>query len=343
MKRLRIGVVGCGQLARAAHIPLLDRNPSVELLGLCDAHASSIARCASLAPGAQHYESIDYLLGSHAVDAVVISLPSHLHADAAVAAFRHGAHVYLEKPVASSMGDARRIVEAWQQSDRVGMIGHNFRFNPLAQKLRNQVAAGLAGRITRIRTHYATPRPPSDSWRRARSTGGGALLDLAVHHIDFVRFVLDAEIASVSARIESRSTDHDFGALSVTTTSGANADIEVEFGDSFHDRIEVHGDRATLWIDRAHSVDVGRAAPGRIGTASIVRAHLPTPGRIAYWALRRRSPFHEPSYAIAMSAFIDAATRGTPATPDLMDGLAALAVIDAGERSSASGQPASVG
>ena len=340
LSKLRIGIIGCGQLARTAHIPLLDRNANVEIVGLCDASASTIASCAALAPNAERYTSVDELLDSHSVEAVVISLPSHLHTDAAIAAFRRGAHVYLEKPVASRMDDARRIVEAWRDSNRVGMIGQNFRFNPLAKKMKDTVASGAIGQVRSISTRYSTPRPPEESWRRSRETGGGALLDLAVHHIDFARFALNSEIASVSARIESRQSDHDYGALSLNFENGATATVDVAFGDSFQDRIEVRGDGGTLWIDRTHSVDVGRAAAtGRIGFVSIIRAHMPTLGRIRYWALRRQSPFHEPSYAIALSAFVQAAATGAHPSPDLNDGLAALAAVEAAEQSSSSGQP----
>jgi predicted dehydrogenase len=303
-----------------------------------------MASCVSLAPNARPYASVDELLDSHSVEAVVISLPSHLHTYAAIAAFRRGAHVYLEKPVASRMDDGRRIVEAWRDSNRIGMIGQNFRFNPLAKKMKDSIVSGSVGKVRSIVTKYSTPRPPQESWRRSRETGGGALLDLAVHHIDFARFALASEIATVSARIESRESDHDSGALSLTFENGATATIEVAFGESFQDRIEARGDAGTLWIDRTHSVDVGRAAAaGRIGLMSTVRAHLPTPGRIRYWALRRQSPFHEPSYAIALSAFVQAAASGAHPSPDLDDGLAALAAVEAAEKSSSSGQPVTMG
>ena len=90
LKKLRVGVVGCGQLARTAHIPLLERHPAVEIVGLCDPGSTAIDACASLAPDATRHDSIDALFDSHSIDAVVIALPSHLHTDAAIAAFRHG-------------------------------------------------------------------------------------------------------------------------------------------------------------------------------------------------------------------------------------------------------------
>ncbi|MEO8577292.1 MAG: Gfo/Idh/MocA family oxidoreductase [Gemmatimonadales bacterium] len=86
MTPLRVGIIGCGLLARVAHIPVLKRTPSVEIVGLCDSSSDALANCASLVPNALRFDSVDALINSHTVDAVVISLPSHLHTDAALTA-----------------------------------------------------------------------------------------------------------------------------------------------------------------------------------------------------------------------------------------------------------------
>ncbi|MEO8193581.1 MAG: Gfo/Idh/MocA family oxidoreductase [Gemmatimonadales bacterium] len=341
---MRIGVVGLGQLARTAHLPLLSRMPAVTVSAICDSDSEALRRSSLLAPDAVAFNRFSDLLDSHSVDAVVISLPSHLHADAAVAAFGAGVHVYLEKPIASKIPDARRILNSWIESGKVGMIGHNYRFHPLVTKLRRQIRAGVIGRPTSAHTRFATPAPRRDSWRSTRESGGGALLDLAVHHVDLLRFLLDTEIASASARIESRQTEHDAATLRLTTVSGVSADVDVAFGESFKDRLEVRGETGTLWIDLAHSVDVGTGRfDGRIGLTSRISAYLPTPRRVLYFASRHRSPSHEPSFELALSAFVEAAASGEGRKPDLHDGFAALAVIDAAERSALSGQPVSVG
>jgi predicted dehydrogenase len=220
------------------------------------------------------------------------------------------------------------------------MIGHNYRFNPLVMKMKRLLVSGKIGKPVSLSTRFAIPSVPADSWRTSRSSGGGALLDLAVHHVDLARFLLDAEPHSVTARIETRRTEHDFAHLMMHTNKGTTAEITVVFGEPFEDRIHLVGDEGALWMDRAHSPDVAFAAKGKaLGPMSKVRAHIPSPESIAYIASRRRSPFREPSFEVALSAFVQAASGNISCKPDLDDGLAALIAVDAAERSAASGQP----
>lgn len=340
---VRIGVIGCGELAQVGHIPNLLRIQGAKITALCDSDPVACRAASALAPSAAIFADAGDLIGSGSADALIISLPSHVHADAAVAGFRAGVHIYLEKPIASRLDDARRIVDAWRESDRVGMIGHSYRFNPLVRRLRHLIASGSIGAVTSVRTTYVTPAPPSGSWRRSQASGGGALLDLGVHHVDLLRFVLDCDVESVSAQIESSFSDHDFAILKVWTTTSVAAEINVSFGTGFRDRVEFYGETGVLWIDRAHAVDVGQSpTPGKIGMLSKIGAVLPSRARLAYRASRRRSTFHEPSFALAMAAFIQAAATGMATKPDLDDGLASLAVVDAAERSSALGKPVQV-
>src|SRR5205085_8530794 len=79
------------------------------------------------------------------LDAVVICAPPHLHAPAATAAFDAGLHVYLEKPIALSVDEGERLVEAWRRARRIGMIGFNFRFHPQVLRIRDRLRDGAIG------------------------------------------------------------------------------------------------------------------------------------------------------------------------------------------------------
>ena len=331
---LRIGVIGCGRLARLAHVPLLARTPGAKITALCDTDPASTQSCAVYAPAAQQFTESADLINSGLVDAVVIPLPSHLHVNSAVAAFSAGKHVYLEKPIASYLDEADEIILAWKASGKTGMIGQNYRYNPLIVKLKRQYESGRIAKLTNVRTRFAIPHLPPGNWRAARASGGGALLDLAVHHIDLIRFVTGMEITSVSAAIESRYSDDDIGRLDMELERGVTAHTEVIFGEEFEDRFEVTGERGTLWVERSQSFDVGfRSLSGQNAIVSKILAATPTPYKAAYFLAKRKSPLNEPSFALALAAFVRAATNGTPATPDLNDGLAALEVVDAAERS----------
>lgn len=335
---MRIGIIGCGRLARLAHVPLLARNPGATITALCDTDTNALRTCAIHASTAQQFASSNELIDSGLVDGVVIAMPSHLHVQSAVRAFEARKHVYLEKPIASHLDEASEIIRAWRASGMTGMIGQNYRYNPLIVKLKRQYNAGRIGKLVDLRTRFAIPHLPPGNWRANRTSGGGALLDLAVHHIDLIRFVTGLEITSVSASIESRYSDDDIGRIDMELDGGITAHTEVIFGEEFEDRVEITGERGTLWVERSQSLDVGFRA-GSNGTTILSKMidRAPTPFRAAYFIAKRRSPLNEPSFALALAAFVGAASNGTKPNPDLYDGLAALEVVDAAERSAATG------
>lgn len=344
LSKLRIGIVGCGHVARTVHVPLLERHPLVELTAVADSDDRAIAACAGIAPRARRFGDYRELLASRMTDAVVIALPTHLHRNSAIAAFAAGMDVYLEKPVASSLADAREVLDAWRASKRIGMIGHNYRFNPLYRELRDQIAGGKIGRPLSATTLFATPASGMPDWKRLRSTGGGALLDLGVHHVDLLRFLLAGEVTSVSATITSRATEHDTVHMTVEMTGGASAEVSALLGEKFCDSVRIWGDDGELWVDRATSLSVGFARPGSPDTprARIV-GRFPTLRRLAYLVAKLRSPFSEPSFAPALDTFVRCALSGTNPSPDLDDGFASLAVADAAERSALAGKPVLTG
>src|SRR5690606_31651972 len=95
---LQIGLVGCGRIAQMVHLRVLSAMPGVRLAAVAEADADRLAEAQKHAPQARAYHDYHELLADDAVQAVVICLPTGMHAVAAVAAFAAGKHVYLEKP-----------------------------------------------------------------------------------------------------------------------------------------------------------------------------------------------------------------------------------------------------
>src|SRR5512133_4328347 len=107
---VRIGVLGCGSIARSAHLRSLAGSTGAEVLAIADADAANLAAARRLAPDAKRVTHYADVLAEPDVDAVVIALPPAIHADAAVAALQHGKHVYVEKPLATTVADATRVI-----------------------------------------------------------------------------------------------------------------------------------------------------------------------------------------------------------------------------------------
>jgi predicted dehydrogenase len=327
---MRIGVIGCGTLAQAVHIPLLARQRGVQLTALADNHASVLESARRLAPAAHAFSDGRELIGSGSVDAVVIATPASSHAWFAIAAFERGLHVYLEKPISHDLDDAFAIVDAWKQSGRAGMIGFNYRFNPLYQALRNVVRSEA---IVSTESVFKIPRTAEMGWRAERSAGGGALLDLGSHHVDLIRFITQDEIAEVTARIRSIRSEQDSAALECVTQSGIACMIKAEYAGSFQHTFRITTSNSTHEIDLAgsHAVE----SDGRLN-------RFPSPARLLHIYRKLRSPAHEPSYAPALHSFVAAVHGTNAASPDMRDGLRALQITSAAEKSASSGSPAAV-
>jgi myo-inositol 2-dehydrogenase / D-chiro-inositol 1-dehydrogenase len=335
----RVAILGCGAIARAAHLPSILRERDVTVVAVADQDAQNLAAARSLARDARAVAEYRDVLAMPDVDAVIIALPPALHADAAVAALEMGKHVYIEKPLATSLDDAERVVTAAHGQRLVAMMGFNYRFNPLTQQAKAKIAARAIGDIVAVRTVFSTAARPLATWKQRRESGGGALLDLAVHHIDLVRYLLDADVTSVAATLASVRSEHDSVSLQLGLTTNAGVQIFCSLSSVDEDRIDVYGTNGKLSVDRYGSlrVDVSPAtARGALGLA--VSRLAGEFGAMSYGAEKRRAPMHDPSFPASIGAFIKSIRDGSAASPSLTDGLRAMQVIDAAERSAATGQ-----
>ena len=120
MTPIGIGMIGCGDIARARFLPVIARSPGLALRGL---HSRTSAVCQPLADqyGGAVYSDLDTMLRASEVEAVVIATPHPSHAGLAIRALEAGKHVLCEKPMATSLGDALRIEQAAERSQQVFM------------------------------------------------------------------------------------------------------------------------------------------------------------------------------------------------------------------------------
>ncbi len=109
-------------------------------------------------PAALVYADYRDMLKIRGLDAVIISVPTALHAEVAITAMQLGKHVYLEKPIAASLREADEIVSGWKRSGVVGMVGFNYRFNALHQAASMQIQAGKLGPLASSSLHRLARR-----------------------------------------------------------------------------------------------------------------------------------------------------------------------------------------
>jgi predicted dehydrogenase len=197
---LKIGVAGAGVMGRN-HARVAAEMREFELTTIFDpdavpAEGGAAAYVASPVTTAQAFVEAG-------LDAAVVATPNRFHAEVGVALLEKGVHVLVEKPIAATVVDAQRMIDAAKANDRVLMVGQVERFNPAVEAVKRALADDeiISIQITRV-----GPFPP-------RMGEVGVVIDLAVHDIDIIRHLTGAEIAEVQPQLARTRADREDTAL----------------------------------------------------------------------------------------------------------------------------------
>jgi UDP-N-acetyl-2-amino-2-deoxyglucuronate dehydrogenase len=191
---LRTGVIGVGTIGRAHVARLLSGQAPAELVAVADADPQAAAALAA-EHGTEAAGSVAELLARPDVEAVVIAVPSGLHAEVAVAALDAGKHVLLEKPIEVTVAAADAILAAQARSGRTLSIVSQRRFAPENQLIHRMIREGGLGRVTAATVEIALWRTQeyydSGAWRGTWALdGGGALMNQGIHLVDLALWLL---------------------------------------------------------------------------------------------------------------------------------------------------------
>jgi predicted dehydrogenase len=329
-------------MGRVVHLNNLGQMPDVEVAALAESDPNLRELARRQAPRARVFADYRELMEGAGLDAVVISLPNAMHADAAIAALQRGLHVYLEKPLATDLAEANKLLRAWRESGRQAMIGFNYRFNPLHQEARKQIQSGRLGNLVAARSVFTTASHRLPEWKRTRQGGGGVLLDLASHHVDLVRYWFNERITDVNASVKSQQVENDCASVDLRLANGLLVQSFFCMNSVDDDRFEVYGSSAKLSLDRYRSWSVEITASSRSTLSDRLRQMLALFPRSSFAIKKILSQGNEPSFAAALRHFVDAVRSNTQAFPDLADGFESLAVIIAAEESARLGHAVKV-
>ncbi len=204
MKTVGIGVIGCGFVGRGAHVPSIAEIEGARLVAVADADETRRGKVAAKHRVDSLYESYRELVRDPRVDAVIVALPTPLHVPAALAAIEAGKHVLCEMPLAPSLEEADRLIEAAHRAGVCLMPSLTFRFTPNYVRAKEIIAAGTLGKPTSVmyREFIAAAdlasQWPAGSWMWQVEQSGGPLFTLSVWSIDLLRWLFDTEIVSAA-------------------------------------------------------------------------------------------------------------------------------------------------
>lgn len=211
-KPIRLAIIGTGTRSWA-HLAILKTLPQFEVVALADPTPPNLDKGASLAPGAKTYSDYHKLLSErNDIDAVVVITPSFLHSEVTVAALERGLPVLCEKPMATTVEDANRMIEASRKSGKLLYIGFQKRLVPTTAKMHELAAAGEIGAIEFVSGNlfrgdwnpqswkYTDPKTGvATNWRYLTFTEGSALLEDGIHELDSLNWMIGSRVARVMA------------------------------------------------------------------------------------------------------------------------------------------------
>ena len=199
MKKLKIGIVGLGYMGNY-HMRSYLANPRCSVFAVCDIdEKGAMHKMKELNCTAKYFSDYDMFLEQ--VDAVSICSPNHMHASQSIAAAKAGKHVLCEKPMATSLEDAQRILAAVEKAEIKFMVGYHRRFNPISQQSKKMVQRGDLGRIFFAECDYLDYIPlelPIWSSLKNQRFSGSLFHAGAGHCVDLLRWIV-GEIIEVTA------------------------------------------------------------------------------------------------------------------------------------------------
>ncbi|HEY8078110.1 MAG TPA: Gfo/Idh/MocA family oxidoreductase [Labilithrix sp.] len=253
--------MGFGFIAENGHVPAYRTSDELEVVAVADICAARREAAARALPNARIYASHVELLERErgAIEFVDVTTPPYVHATVARAALEAGCHVLCEKPLTTTLDDARMLVALAESKRRVLFPSHNYKHAPVVRRVRSILASGALGRphlatLSTFRTTHARGVAEwRESWRRERRfAGGGIAMDHGAHTFYLAFEWLGAHPTSITAKMTSSDgldTEDTFSGT-LTFPNGALAMVNLTWTSGFRKVIyTLHGEHGALRIE----------------------------------------------------------------------------------------------
>lgn len=346
--KLKIGIIGVGGIS-AVHIDAYLHNPRAELYALCDIDEEKLHEKGKRYGIDRLYTSAEEMLSAlPELDAVSVCTWNSAHAPCAIAALEAGKHVLCEKPMAIDAERAKQMQEAAERNRRVLMVGFVRRFGRDCRLVKDFIDAGDLGEIYFAKAKYIRRNGHPGGWFGDRSrSGGGPLIDLGVHVIDLLRYLMGNRIpVSVTAatfdklgnrpalkqqtasylsetKTEKTVNDvEDFASVFIRFDNGAVLSVETSFRLNGRDSAEValYGDKGGVEFEPELTFFTERN--GYLSDLT------PVPS----------AKFDGSAFQAEIDNFIDAILTGAPVQSPAEDGVMLMKILDAAYESAATGR-----
>ncbi len=285
-RRLKVGILGCGPIAQAAHFDSAIKAPNAELYAICDVAEDLLDRMACTYSPRKTFRSYESMLADPEVDAVVVATADAFHVPASMAALKAGKHVLCEKPIGVAVEEVEALKQVAEASGRVLQVGHMKRFDAGLQSAKSFIDEEM-GEVLALKAWYCdsthryemtkavqpflfksaqAKQPPIDPKAHLQRY---YMLAHGCHLLDTARY-LGGEIVEVDARLR-----HRFGAycwfVDVQFASGAlgHLDLTVAVRMDWHEGFQMYGENGSIvaktynpWLYKTSDVEIFHESTG---------------------------------------------------------------------------------
>jgi len=246
MKTFKTAIVGCNNIF-ATHAAVLEAMEGVEVVAVCETKPDRLKAAADRF-GCRAYADYADLMADPEVEVVHLCVPHYLHAQMTIDALEAGKAVVCEKPMATSIADARRMLEAAERHPNKLCIIFQNRYNAASQKMKALLDSEAYGRLRAIRGMVDWHRDMNyynDDWHgRLALEGGGVMMNQAIHTLDLVQWLAGSAVTHVAGHIANLSLQgqievEDTATLRLTFESGLVALFQASIGYGIDSEVEV--------------------------------------------------------------------------------------------------------
>lgn len=194
MKKLKVGIVGCGGIANNKHLPAIKKNGNFEVVAFCDIKREEAEKTKEKfgTADARVYTNYQELIKEE-LDAVYVLTPNKSHSVISIAAMKAGKNVMCEKPMAKTAAEARAMVDTAKETGKILTIGYQNRYRGDSTYLKRACENGDLGEIYYARAHAIRRRavPTWGVFLNEEEQGGGPLIDIGTHALDLTLWMMD--------------------------------------------------------------------------------------------------------------------------------------------------------
>ena len=188
---IKVGVIGCGTIANAAHIPSYMNNPEVEIKYFCDIIPERAQQAVEKYGCGQAVVDYHDVINDPEITAISVCTPNNMHPVITIDALHAGKHVLCEKPAARTYAEVEQMMQAQRETGKILVIGVVNRFNDSVRKIKQYIDEGRLGNVHHVyvsfRQHRSIPGLGGAFTTKAIA-GGGVLIDWGVHYLDIVMY-----------------------------------------------------------------------------------------------------------------------------------------------------------